>query len=171
VFFNVTHEFDIPLDTLELALLSPELYEQVQGRMRGLELTGQSRHRLEGKTLLRTWGYRFTARFPFGKGNLNRELGAWDDNLSYDRGRHAGEWNLAFRSEASLVPHPARYIEAQGEYRLFPLGAGRSRRIISGRMELKVPIAHGLGERLIVTELRKAYEAEAQTLQDVATLA
>ena len=46
----------------------------------------------------------------------------------------------------------------------------RSRRIVSGDLELRVRVVRQMAERLILAEVRKAFDAEAATLRDMATL-
>jgi hypothetical protein len=59
---------------------------------------------------------------------------------------------------------------SSGTYTIEALGGGRSRRIIEGDLELRVRIVKKVAERLILAELRKAFDAEAATLRDMATL-
>jgi hypothetical protein len=171
VHFEVVHEFDIPLDALELAVLSPDLAEKIATRLHGPEAVEQREHRLEGTRLRRVWSFRGNVKVPVWAGrSIVRELWAWDERSVYDIRRHASEWTLVPRSR----PGWQKYFAGQGSYQIFPLGAGRSRRVVSGRVELRVPLtqsARGFAERLILNEVKKTLQAEADTLREMAELA
>ena len=50
------------------------------------------------------------------------------------------------------------------------MGDGRTKRVVIGDLELKVPVVQKVAERMIVNEVKKTFEAEAETLRDLATL-
>jgi hypothetical protein len=168
VHFEVGHEFDIPLDAIELAVLSPDLAEKIAGRLHAPEAIEQRTHEVEGTRLERLWSHRGNVKIPVWAGQtLARELWEWDERSVYDLRRHASQWTLAPRGR----PSGQKYFSGQGTYQLFPLGSGRSRRVVSGRVELRVPVARQFAEKLIVGEVRKVLEAEAETLREMAELA
>lgn len=166
--FEVVHEFDIPLDAIELAVLSPDLAEKIAARLHAPEAIEQREHEVEGTRLRRLWSHRGNVKIPVWAGRSTvRDLWSWDERSEYDLRRHASEWSLVPRGRPSFQ----KYFTGQGSYQLFPLGAGRSRRVVSGRVELRVPVARQLAERLIVDELKKVLAAEAETLREMAELA
>lgn len=166
--FEGAHEFDIPLDAIELAVLSPDLAEKIAARLHAPEAIEQREHEVEGTRLRRLWSHRGNVKIPIWAGRSTvRDLWTWEERSVYDLRRHASEWTLVPRGRPSFQ----KYFTGQGSYQLFPLGAGRSRRVVSGRVELRVPVARQLAERLIVDELKKVLAAEAETLREMAELA
>jgi hypothetical protein len=79
---------------------------------------------------------------------------------------HRGTWTI----EANVKPEWRKYFDAAGTYEISPLGGGRSRRLVKGDIDLRVRVVRPMAERLIVAEVKKAFEAEAATLRDMATL-
>jgi hypothetical protein len=54
---------------------------------------------------------------------------------------------------------------------LVPGDGGTTRRVVAGDVELRVPpLVRQLGERKIVSEVKKTFEAEAAILRELATL-
>ena len=51
--FEVVHEFDIPLDALELAVISPDLFLQLATRLSSIESVLQKEHVLKDGRLER----------------------------------------------------------------------------------------------------------------------
>lgn len=165
--FEVSHEFDIPLDALELAVLSPHLWQKLGARLPNIESVQQKEHVLAGDRLDRVWSYRANVKLPaFAASYVTPEMMAWDEKSTYSIKRHASEW--------TILPHvkPAwrRYFAAQGTYALTELGSGRTKRTVSGSVELRVPLVRQVAEKLIVAEVKKTFDAEAETLKELATL-
>ncbi len=172
VHFQVAHEFDIPPDALELAVMSPDLAEEFSAKALqlgvGIECVTERLRSLQSGVLERTWHYQANVRVPkFARGYVTREMCAWDEHTVYEMARHRGSWTVS----PSVKPEWRRYFESKGTYEVEPLGGGRSRRTVRGEVELRVGAVRQVAERLIVNEVRKAFEAEAATLRDMATLA
>jgi hypothetical protein len=172
VHFEVAHEFDIPLDALELAVLSPDLAPRYSARALAMKIGIErvvERHRsFHSGIYERTWHYQANVTIPkFARGYVTREMCAWDEQTTYDMSKHRGTWSVL----PNVKPEWRRYFESKGTYTLEPLGGGRSRRRVQGEVALRVRVVRQVAERLIVNEVRKAYEAEAATLHDLATLA
>jgi hypothetical protein len=69
-----------------------------------------------------------------------------------------------------VKPEWRKYFSSSGTYEIQALGGGRSRRVVRGELELRVRVVRQMAERIIVSEVKKAFEAEAATLRDMATL-
>mgnify|MGYP000876630716 CR=1 FL=1 len=165
--FEIVHEFDIPLDALELAVISPNLCQKMARRLSSIESVQQKEHVLKEGRLERLWAYRANVRVPqFAQNYVTPEMMAWDERSTYDLARHASDW--------TIVPHVKsdwrKYFGAHGIYTLKPLGSGRARRTVSGTVELRVPVVRQVAEKLIVGEVKKNFDAEAETLRELATL-
>jgi hypothetical protein len=155
VHFEIAHEFDIPLDALELAVISPTLVDKFGAKVVelrvGIETIRERTRSWTGDVLERVWHYQANIRVPaFARAYVTREMCAWDESSVYKMSRHLGEWTITPKIQA--------------------LGGGRSRRVIQGQLELRVRVVRPMAERLIVSEVKKAFEAEAATLRDMATL-
>jgi hypothetical protein len=171
VHFEIAHEFDIPLDALELAVISPSLVDKFAATVHKLgigiqQVTERSRS-LKNGTLERVWHYQASIRLPkFARGYVTPDMTAWDEQSVYEMGKHRGRWTIV----PNVKPEWRKYVSATGTYEIEPLGDGRSRRVVRGDLELRVRVVRQVAERLIVGEVKKAFEAEAATLRDMATL-
>lgn len=169
--FEITHEFDIPLDALELAVISPDLVDKFGATARskhaGIQSITERSRSLKNGVLERVWHYQAHVRLPkFAQGYVTPEMTAWDEQSVYETGPHRGHWTIV----PNIKPAWRQYFSASGTYAIEPLGDGRSRRTVRGELELRVRVVRQVAERLIVSEVRKAFEAEAATLRDMATL-
>lgn len=165
--FEVLHEFDIPLDALELAVISPNLFQELSHRLSGIESVQQKEHVLANGRLDRLWSYRANVRIPaFATKYVTPEMCAWDEKSTYDIKRHASEWIIL----PHVKPEWRKFFSAKGTYVLEQLASGRTRRTVSGTVELRVPLVQQVAEKLIVAEVRKTFDAEAETLRELATL-
>ncbi|MGH7435922.1 MAG: DUF2505 family protein [Polyangiaceae bacterium] len=169
--FEIAHEFDIPLDALELAVVSPNLIRRLDATVRdravGIEKISEKRHDLRDGVLDRQWHYQANVHLPqFARGYVTRDMCAWDENSVYEMKAHRGSWTIVPR----IKPEWQKYFSASGTYAVEALGGGRSRRQVEGHIELRVRVVRQMAERLIVGEVKKAFEAEASTLREMATL-
>lgn len=165
--FDIVHEFDIPLDALELAVISPTLCQKLAQRLPNMESIQQKEHVLKDNQLERVWSYRANFRLPpVVRAYVTPEMMAWDERSTYDIKRHGAEWHIV----PHVKPEWRKYFAANGTYELTTLDSGRTKRTISGTIELRVPVLRQVAEKMIVAEVRKTFDAEAETLRDLATL-
>ena len=166
--FEIVHEFDIPLDALELAVLSPRLWEKLGSRLKNIEAIKQEQHVLEGGKLERVWSFQANVKIPsFAERYVTKEMCAWDERTTYSIAQHASEWTI----EPHVKPEWRKYFESSGSYALEAKKNGTTRRVVTGKLDLKVPRPiRDVAERMIVNEVKKTFEAEAETLRDLATL-
>lgn len=165
--FEFVHEFDIPLDALELAVISPNLHQALANRLPNIASVEQKEHALEGTRLERLWSYQANVAVPaFAKKHVTPDMMAWDERSIYELPRHAAEWTI----RPHIKPEWQKYFSAKGTYVLSDLGSGRSRRTVTGTIALHVPLVQKMAEKLIVAEVRKTFDAEAETIRDLATL-
>ena len=165
--FEISHEFDIPLDALELAVISPTLCQKLAHRLPNMESVHQKEHVLKDARLERVWSYRANVKLPaFARAYIKPEMMAWDERSTYDIRKHASEWNIV----PHVKPEWRKFFAASGSYVLTTLASGRTRRTISGSIDLRLPVFRQVAEKLIVAEVRRTFDAEADTLRDLATL-
>ena len=166
--FEISHDFEIPLDALELAVLSPNLIEKLGSCLPNMEHVSQKEHALVDGVLERVWSYQADVKIPaFAKSYVTREMCAWDERSIYRIKTHSSKWSIV----PNVKPEWRKYFEGSGTYSLTSDNDGTTRRVVSGDLELRVPrVMKHLGERMIVKEIRKTFEAEAHVLRDLATL-
>ncbi|MEO8875950.1 MAG: DUF2505 family protein [Polyangiaceae bacterium] len=166
--FEIVHEFEIPLDALELAVLSPQLWEKLAARLKNIEVIQQTKHDLEDGVLDRVWSFQANVKIPaFAERYVTKEMCAWKEHTHYSLAKHSSEWTI----EPNVKPEWQKYFESSGSYELRSTKGGSTKRVVTGKLELKVPRGlRELGERMIVSEVKKTFEAEAATLRDLATL-
>jgi hypothetical protein len=167
VHFEVVHEFDIPLDALELAVISPNLFQELSKRLHSIESVSQKEHVLTDARLERLWSYRANVKIPaFATKYVTPEMCAWDEKSTYDIKKHTSEWTIL----PHVKPEWRKLFTAKGTYALLQLDSGRTRRTVLGNLELRVPLVRPVAEKLILGEVRKTFDAEAETLRELATL-
>jgi hypothetical protein len=166
--FEIAHELDAPLDVIELAFLSPEMGAMLaQALAPGISSVETVLHEVKDGALRRT--LRFQASAPlsiFKDRTIAKDALSWDTSVVYPIGSHTSTWEVAPREQYR------RYFRSRGIYRLEAAPEGRTRRVVAGEIEIMVPVpmVSGLVERVALAEVRKTYDAEAETLRKLATL-
>jgi hypothetical protein len=171
VHFEIVHEFDIPLDVLERAFMSPRLVDKFDAAIQelgvGVERITEHRRILASGVLDRMRHYEARGTLAtFASAYLTREMCAWDVESVYTMASHAGRWTLV----TNLKPEWREHFASSGTYAINALDGGRSRRIVGGDIDVRLPVVRGMAERFILAAVRKAFDGEATTLRELATL-
>jgi uncharacterized protein DUF2505 len=169
--FEFRHEFDAPLDVLELAFMSPDVGRMLVERMPSLESVEPRTHDVGASEFRRVW--RFQARAPLRilRGyDVTRDMMTWDEHCTYRLGEHSADWWVVPRPEVEPEATWRRRFNAGGTYRLDPLEDGRTRRTVKGDIAIGLALIGSMVERLAVAELRRAYDAEADVLRALCSL-
>ena len=88
--------------------------------------------------------------------------------LSFEAGKEVTVTTKADKDTDVNLFVKGKYFEAKGTYELVALGAGRTRRVVRGDVEVRVtPLVRKVAERMIVGEVRKTFDVEAVTLRDL----
>lgn len=166
--FELSHDFDIPLDALELAVISPELPERLARNLaRTIEKVETRSYGIDDGRLARVLAFQADLPLPaFARGAVTKDMLAWEERVAYDLRAHRSTWVI----EPRVRPEWKRYFRAEGVYTLERIDEARTRRVVQGEVELDVKLVRQVAERLIVAEVRKMFEAEATTLKELATL-
>jgi len=167
--FEIVHEFEIPLDAVELAVLSPDLVANLKTRLKNMEDVRQTEHRLERGVLERAWAYQASVKVPvpvFANKVVTREMLSWEERSTYTIQTHSAAWSVRPNVKAEW----RKYFQAEGKYRLEAAARGKTRRTVEGELHLRVPIVQKVAERAILGEVRRMFDAEADTLREMATL-
>jgi len=117
VHFEIAHEFDIPLDALELAVISPALVDKLGAKLQksNIEEIRQKAHDLKNGVLECVWHYQANVKLPaFARGVVTRDMCAWDEESTYDLKRHASTWTIV----PNIKPEWRKYFNAAGTYRI-----------------------------------------------------
>lgn len=168
--FEIVHDFEIPLDALELAVLSPDLFTKLKTRLTNMEDVTQKQHDVVGGVMHRVWAFQASVKVPvpvFAKKVVTRDMLSWDESSTYDLKQHAAAWSV----RPNVKPEWQKYFQAEGKYRLVSTERGKTRRSVEGELFLRVPIVQKMAERAILGEVRRMFDAEAETLKEMATLA
>ncbi len=166
--FEFCHEFDAPLDALELAVMSPDLATRLAQHWDKIESVKTVSHDLGVDTFERVW--RFQARAPLrllDGYELTREMMAWHEHASYRRRDHTGQWRI---EPCQPRARWKDYFQATGRYQLDPLEDGRSRRTVTGQLSIRLKVVGKVLARVALAEVRKAYDAEADALRALCSL-
>jgi hypothetical protein len=164
--FEISHDFDAPLDTVELAVLSPHLGEKLGDALAQtkIESVATIEHHLEDGTLRRVLQFQASAPFSFlERYAIPKDAMRWQERTTYCLAEHASRWSVFPKEQYR------RFFRSQGTYTLTTLPGGRTRRTIVGELEVKVPVLGALIERAALAEVRRTYDAEAHTLKQLAT--
>lgn len=166
--FEIHHDFDAPLDAIELAVLSPDTGPRL---CRALSPTVASietrRHELEDGELRRVLRFQASAPLAIFRGvSVATEALQWEMHVTYRLASHASTWEVLPREQYR------RYFHAHGTYQLEPMPHGRCRRTVAGDMQIGVPtlFLRKIVERMALAEVRSTYDAEARMLRELATL-
>lgn len=169
--FEFIHEFDAPLDALELAMMSPELGGTLARALDAIESIQVVEHELCDGVFRRVWRFQGRAPLELLSGReITRDMMTWDERSSYRLSEHSGEWHVVPRPDVDPDAGWRRHFRAEGRYLLDPLREGRTRRKVVGDLVVDVKVVGRVVERLALTELRKAYDAEAEALRALSTL-
>ena len=164
--FEIVHEFDISVDAIELAVLSPRLIDLLAPRLPEMETVTQQSHELVDGVLKRVWCFAANMRVPeFAKARVTKEMLRWEERSTYSLKTHEATWEIV----PAVKREWQQYFHAFGRSSLVPRGDG-SARIVRGELELVVRVVGAVAERLIVNQVKKIYDAEAASLRDLATL-
>lgn len=163
--FEITHELDVPLDAVELAVLSPDLGPRMARSLSMIASVETVEHEIKGGELRRVLRFQASAPLPIFKNNpVAREAMTWEELTTYRLSDHASTWTIFTKDEWR------RYFRSQGTYRLERASDGSTRRVVVGDLEIRLALLGPVVERMALAEVRKTYDAEAKTLRELSTL-
>ena len=113
--FEFSHEFDAPLDSLELALMSPDLGSSLARSMDSIESIRVVEHQLAAGIFRRTWRFQGRAPLKLLSGHeVTRDMMTWDEHATYRLGEHSGEWHVVPRPGVDPDATWRRHFRAKG---------------------------------------------------------
>lgn len=164
--FEITHEFDAPLDAVELAVLSPDLGVLMARALTPLIASIETiEHVIDRGVFRRVLRFQANAPLPMLRTHeVAREAMSWDETSLYRLSDHASSWSVAPREQYR------RYMRSSGTYQLERAPDGRTKRRVVGEFEVKAGVLSRVIERMALNEVRKTYDAEAATLRILSTV-
>ena len=169
--FSISHELDMPIDAVELALMSPDLAAAFAERWEGVSGVERVSHEVDAARIERIWRCQAKSPLKVLKGyEITRDMLTWDEHWQYDRADHRGTWHVVPRPGVDPDAGWRARFEMRGEYLLDPLADGRARRTVRGDIRVELKVVGKVVERIAVAELRKAFSAEAEALGSLSTL-
>jgi hypothetical protein len=171
VHYEIKHEFDAPLDAIELAVMSPDLGPMLGHHLGSLESVEALWHELCAREFRRVWRFQAKAPLKILKSyGIAREMMTWDEHATYCLDEHVAKWYVVPRGQTALDAPWRKHFRAAGSYHLEPISDGRTRRTVVGDLEVRLKGLGAIVERVAVLELRKAYDAEAEALRSLCAL-
>ncbi|MEZ4295483.1 MAG: hypothetical protein R3B70_10950 [Polyangiaceae bacterium] len=125
--FEISHDFDAPLDTIELAVLSPDLGARLASELAQtkIESVNTLTHELRDGRLHRVLEFQASAPFAFLKNvAVPKDAMSWQERTTYSIAEHGATWSVHPKEQYS------RYFNSHGTYRLTTLPDGRTRRTV-----------------------------------------
>jgi hypothetical protein len=163
--FSISHELDAPLDAVELAVLSPDLGRLLGEKVTRIESVVTVEHALRDGELRRILRFQASAPLSIFKAyDVARDAMCWEELSTYRLIDHSSSWSVSTQDKWR------QYFRSQGTYKLERLPEGRTRRRVEGELEVRLPVLGGLVERMALAEVRRTYDAEADTLRELAAL-
>jgi hypothetical protein len=169
--FEIHHEFDAPLDVIELAVMSPDLGPLLGHQLSSLESVEAISHTVDAREFRRVWRFQAKAPLKILKSyGVARDMMTWDEHSTYRLDDHTGDWYVVPRGDSTPEAPWRKHFRAAGTYHLDPLSDGRTRRTVIGDFDVQLKVIGAMVERIAIAELRKAYDAEAEALRTLCTL-
>jgi hypothetical protein len=160
--FSVEHDLPGTLTRLESLITDPGLYERLERALPGIERIELLSSEEVGGVLHRRVRYtpRAHDRVPsFGRSFVTPEMLIWVEESAYDRARQ----RIDYRTEPNLPEHWRNRFDSWGHFTFRQAARGVVRRI-EGEITVRVPLIGVLAERVLVRELRTAFDADATVL-------
>jgi hypothetical protein len=159
--FDVTHDFDTNMATLEKALFDPRLYSLLSENLESVKKVELLELKDEGREVRRKVRYVPSTEIPsFARGKIKPEMLEWVEDTTYDRERHQFDYRI-------LPNIPERWHDrfaSRGIYRLTEMG-GKVRRVIEGEVTIRVTLIGGMAERYVISQIKKNFDQEAEGLR------
>ena len=156
--FDLSHTFDVPLNTLASALTHPSLAQDVARHWLAVE-------KVDELEALPTRVWRFQANAPpkwLAGLAIAHDMLAWEEHFDYRPDDHSAIWRVT-----PCHPYARQHdvFSASGQYQLQAVDADRSRRRVWGELTIRWRLLGRLVERAALREIQAYYEAEAKALR------
>jgi len=161
--FEIRHEFDADIEELERVMFHEALPPLLTDRVELIIEMNLIEGRRTGDRLERRVRYLpYPMIRKIGPATVEPEWMEWVEESWFDFSAHMGEFNN--------VPARARIAKLMvntGSVRLIPLGPGRTERVVSGELRIKVFMLGKIAEKVIHGHAKKLLDQEAAALAAV----
>lgn len=160
--FSVEHALPGTLASLESLLVDPHTYDRLERALPGFERIELLASEETGGVLRRRVRYtpRAYDRVPaFGRGLVTPEMLIWVEESAYDRAQQ----RIDYSTHPNLPEKWRNRFESTGRF-TFRQAASGVVRCIEGEIIVRMPVIGGLAERVLVREVRTAFDTDANLL-------
>src|SRR5262249_35623255 len=142
--FEIQHDFELPLDAVEQAVISPDLAPALARSMpSNIESIEMVRHELKDGELHRVLRFQASGPLPiFRRYNVAKTAMSWQEESTYRLADHRSKWTVTPQTEWG------RYVRSEGTYRLEAVGQRRTRRTVEGAIDVRLLLLGPLVERI-----------------------
>lgn len=150
--FRIEHTWPVPRTLVLEHHLDPEIHQRANAAITSAERTLESVEKRGDKTVQR-FHVKGTKIPAAAKKVLKPEMLEWIEESVWDPSTEKFEWKI--------LPNVMKdKIFASGE--LFYEAAGeKTRRVVTGRIEIKIPLAGKVIEKVLVDQLKESYDQAA----------
>jgi hypothetical protein len=160
--FSVEHALPGTLASLESLLVDPHTYARLERELPGFERIELLASDETDGVLRRRVRYtpRAHDRVPaFGRGLVTPEMLIWIEESAYDRAQQ----RIDYTTHPNLPERWRDRFESSGRFTFRQTASGVVRSI-AGEINVRVPLVGGLAERVLVREVRAAFDTDANLL-------
>ena len=160
--FRIDDTFATTLPRFEALLDDPELYPRMARELPGIARIDVLASEERDGVLRRRVRYtpRAEGKIPsFARGRVTPEMLVFVEESAFYRAEH----RIDYRVEPNLPDRWRDHFASHGRFSLAAIPGGVARRI-DGEVQVRVPLVGGLVERMLVSELRQSFAAEAAVL-------
>jgi len=159
--FKFEHTFDVNVDDLEAAMFHEELPDFLVRNMESLkEMTVLEREEDESRIERKVRYVPVPLIKKVGPKKVPPEAMIWVEHSKYEKLKKEMSFD-------NIPSHPKvkSLMTNQGTIQLRSLGEGKSQRVMSGELKVKVPLLGRVAEKIIFKTAGKVIEEEAEALK------
>jgi hypothetical protein len=159
--FDVRHEFPLPLEQVERAVLHPDRIQHTLAALDKIELLEELERKETDAEVFRRVRVRPRYEVPsFAQSAIKREMTEYVEESRYDRRAH----RLTYTIHPNIPRAWQDRFVSRGTYSLTETG-GRTKRHIEVELVIKVALVGGMAERYIADQVRANFDQEARALE------
>ncbi|MGI5865243.1 MAG: DUF2505 family protein [Myxococcales bacterium] len=156
--FEIVHTFDADRETVERAMLDPQLAPYLLEHMTLVRHIELLEHRDDGAAIVRRVRYVPEPVISrIGTMQVRPEWMSWTEESRFDLHVHRVDYE-----NVPHVPKIAEVMEQRGVIRFEEAGPGKCRRTVCGSLKIKMPLVGRIVEKVIYPNALKILDEEAR---------